>query len=83
MKSDIVGNENFSTRANNFKERIKRRRKLDLSEMHCWARYKYSETIPAYRVHIWDLFDEALLETKTFETFFDRIFAKLSELYVE
>ena len=51
--------------------------------MSCWARFKYSETDPAFRVHIWDIFDEALNETKNFDAFFEKIFDKLSELYLE
>lgn len=49
--------------------------------MTCWARYKYSETAPAFRVHVWNIFDEALGETKSFDALFTNLFKKLSELY--
>lgn len=55
---------------------------MRLDEMTCWARYKYSKTDSAIRVHVWDIFDEALLETKTFDAVFERLFQKLSELYI-
>ena len=51
--------------------------------MTCWARYKYSESDPAFRVHVWDIFDEALMETKNFDSFFERIWEKLKQIYAD
>jgi len=59
-------------------EKLKRHSKLKVEEMTCWARFKYSEKQPSFRVHIWDIFDQASLETRTFEAFFEKIFEKLS-----
>lgn len=49
--------------------------------MSCWARFKYDKNKPSLKVHVWDIFDEASFETTTFETFFDKIFQKLGEIY--
>ena len=66
-----------------FVEKLKRHSRLRLDEMTCWARYKYSETERSLRVHMWDLFDEALTETKTFDKFFERIWEKLKQRYAD
>ena len=49
--------------------------------MSCWARFKFDKNKPSLKVHVWDIFDEASLETTTFEAFFDKIFYKLGEIY--
>ena len=51
--------------------------------MSCWAHFKFHHKQPSFKVHVWEIFDEASLDSKTFETFFDKIFEKLSDLYQE
>ena len=51
--------------------------------MSCWAHFKFHPKQPSFKVHVWEIFDEASLDSKTFETFFDKIFEKLSDLYQE
>ena len=64
-----------------FIEKLKRHSKLRFDQMTCWARYKYDEKLPALRIHIWDIFDDALAETKDFDSFFNRIYTKLLDEY--
>ena len=66
-----------------FVEQFKQRSRLKLDQMSCWARYKYAEKEPAFRVHVWDIFDEALMATKTLDSFFDVMWDKLHEIYIE
>ena len=66
---------------NYMSEKMKRHQSLKVEEMSCWARFKYDKNKPSLKVHIWDIFDEASLETTTFETFFERIFQMLGEIY--
>ena len=47
------------------------------------VRFKYSDNVPAFKVPVWELFDAAMVEAKDFETMFDRIFERLSELYLK
>lgn len=46
--------------------------------MSVFARFKYDENYPAFRVHIWDIFDEANLTTDSFETLIDSIYDQLA-----
>ena len=51
--------------------------------MTCFARFKYHESKPAFRVHIWDIFDAANEKTKDFYTMFDQIEYRIAEMYAE
>lgn len=51
--------------------------------MTCFARFKYHENKPAFRVHIWDVFDAANEKTKDFYSMFDQIEYRLAEMYEE
>ena len=51
--------------------------------MTCFARFKYHESKPAFRVHIWDVFDAANEKTKDFYSMFNQIEYRLAEMYGE
>ena len=64
-------------------DRLRRHRRLKYEEMSCFARFKFDKSQPSFRVHVWDIFDEVLLEAKSFEVFFEIFFIKLSDMYLE
>ena len=51
--------------------------------MTCFARFKYHESKPAFRVHIWEVFDAANEKAKDFYTMFDQIEYRMAEMYGE
>ena len=62
-------------------EKYKRCQGLHIEDMSCWAHFKFNSKQPSFKVHVWEIFDEASLDSKTFETFFEKIFEKLSDVY--
>ena len=56
---------------------------LKYDNMTCFARFKYAIDKPAFRVHIWDVFDKANLTTKNFSSMLDSIESELCEMYAE
>ena len=54
---------------------------LQYNDMTVFAIFKYSPDKPALRVHIWDIFENANLETVDFNQFFDSVYDQLLEVY--
>ena len=56
-------------------------RHIKYENMLVFARFKYAVDRPAFRVHIWDLFEECSLATTSFEAQFDEIYERLYDEY--
>ena len=56
---------------------------LQLEKMTVFARFKFERHRPALRVHVWDIFDYANINTATFNDLFESIFEQLCDLYDE
>ena len=52
-------------------------------DMTVYARFKYSKDVPAFRVHMWEIFDQANYSTKNFEDLFSAIFEKMEDIFDE
>ena len=50
-------------------------------DMTVFARFKYSKDLPAFRVHMWEVYDEANYSTKTFEDMFAAIYEKMADMF--
>ena len=51
--------------------------------MTVFARFKFSKKQPAFRVHIWEIFDEANYSTKSFDDLFAAMTEKLADSFDE
>ena len=56
---------------------------LRMEEMTVFARFKYQKDRPALRVHIWEIFDFANLNTASFKDLFQSIYDQLCDVYDE
>ena len=56
---------------------------LRLENMAVFARFKFERNRPALRVHIWDIFDFANINTATFSDLFESIYNKLCDVHDE
>jgi len=56
---------------------------LRYENMTVFARFKYSVDKAALRVHVWDIFDYANLNTSSLNDLFDSIHDQLCEVYDE
>ena len=52
-------------------------------DMTAFARFKYSEKQPTFRVHMWEVFDEANYSTNNFDDLFAAIYEKLADMFDE
>lgn len=64
-------------------KRLSRSRMLRYEDMTVFARFKYNKDKPALRVHVWDIFDFANLNTTNFGDLFASIYEQLVEVYEE
>ena len=62
-------------------KRLTKREMRKYEDMAAYARFKYSKDEPAFRVHMWEVFDEANLSTSTFEDLFAAIYQKLADMF--
>ena len=63
--------------------RLTRREMRTFEDMTAFARFKYSKDVPAFRVHMWEIFDHANYSTKNFEDLFRAIFEKMEDIFDE
>lgn len=56
---------------------------LRLEKMTVFARFKFERHRPALRVHVWDIFDYANINTATFHDLFESIHEQLCDLHDE
>ena len=61
--------------------RLTRREMRRFEDMTVFARFKYSHDLPAFRVHMWEVFDNANYSTKSFEDLFTAIYEKMAEMF--
>lgn len=64
-------------------KRLLRSRMLPIEKMTVFARFKYEKGRPALRVHIWDIFDYANLNTASINDMFESINDQLCDIYEE
>ena len=62
---------------------MSKRSNLQWQDLQVYARFCYSKDKPALRVHVWDIFDEAHLNTKDLNDFYDHIYNQLEDLFYE
>jgi hypothetical protein len=62
-------------------EMIDRTKHKKYENMTCFAKYKFAADKPAFRVHIWEVFDEANMASKNFNRMFEIIENKLCQMY--
>lgn len=64
-------------------ERLKAFRQVKYERMPLAVRLKYSKDKPSLKIHVWDMFDEEVINTKTLDKLFKNIYSRFEEIHAE